>query len=48
VALGFAIGPLVGGGVAATAGVPTALVVVAVLALVLAALVAAGAREPAR
>jgi MFS family permease len=48
VALGFAIGPLVGGAVAATAGVPTALIVVAVLALVLAALVAFGAREPAR
>lgn len=48
VALGFAIGPLVGGGVAATAGVPTALIVVAGLALVLAALVAFGAREPAR
>ncbi|MHB8588851.1 MAG: MFS transporter [Candidatus Dormibacteraceae bacterium] len=48
VALGFAIGPLVGGGVAATAGVPTALIVIAGLALVLAALVAAGAREPTR
>jgi MFS transporter, DHA1 family, multidrug resistance protein len=48
VALGFAIGPLIGGGVAATAGVPAALFVVAVLALALAALIAAGAREPAR
>jgi MFS transporter, DHA1 family, multidrug resistance protein len=48
VALGFAIGPLVGGGVAATAGVPAALLVVAGLALVLAVLVAAGAREPSR
>jgi DHA1 family multidrug resistance protein-like MFS transporter len=48
VALGFAIGPLIGGGVAATAGVPTALIVIAGLALVLAALVAAGAREPTR
>jgi MFS transporter, DHA1 family, multidrug resistance protein len=48
VALGFCIGPLIGGGVAATAGVPAALTVIAVLALVLAALIAAGAREPAR
>jgi MFS family permease len=48
VALGFFIGPLIGGGVAATAGVPAALIVVAGLALVLAALIAAGAREPAR
>jgi MFS family permease len=48
VAMGFAIGPLIGGGVAATAGVPAALIVIAGLALVLAALVAAGAREPAR
>ncbi|HVS50561.1 MAG TPA: MFS transporter [Candidatus Dormibacteraeota bacterium] len=48
VALGFAIGPVIGGGVAATAGVPAALIVVAGLALVLAALIAAGAREPAR
>jgi MFS family permease len=48
VALGFSIGPLIGGGVAATAGVPAALIVIAVLALVLAALVAARAREPVR
>jgi DHA1 family multidrug resistance protein-like MFS transporter len=48
VALGFCIGPLIGGGVAATAGVPAALVVIAGLALALAALVAAGAREPQR
>jgi MFS family permease len=49
VALGFCIGPLVGGGVAAVAGaVPPALLVVAALALVLAILLAAGAREPAR
>jgi DHA1 family multidrug resistance protein-like MFS transporter len=46
VALGFSIGPLIGGGVAATAGVPAALIVIAVLALVLAALIAARAREP--
>jgi MFS family permease len=49
VALGFAIGPLVGGGVAAVAeSVPPALLVIAALALVLAFLVGAGAREPAR
>jgi DHA1 family multidrug resistance protein-like MFS transporter len=48
VALGFSIGPLIGGGVAATAGVPAALIVIGGLALVLAALVAARAREPAR
>lgn len=48
VALGFAIGPLVGGGVAATEGVPAALIVIAGLALVLAALIAVGAREPTR
>jgi DHA1 family multidrug resistance protein-like MFS transporter len=48
VALGFCIGPLIGGGVAATAGVPAALLVIAGLAVVLAVLVAAGAREPAR
>jgi DHA1 family multidrug resistance protein-like MFS transporter len=46
VALGFSIGPLIGGGVAATAGVPYALLVIAVLALVLAVLIAFGAREP--
>jgi MFS transporter, DHA1 family, multidrug resistance protein len=48
VALGFCIGPLIGGGVAATGGVPAALLVIAALALVLAVLVAVGAREPAR
>jgi DHA1 family multidrug resistance protein-like MFS transporter len=48
VALGFCIGPLIGGGVAATAGVPAALIVIGGLALVLATLIAAGAREPAR
>jgi MFS transporter, DHA1 family, multidrug resistance protein len=48
VALGFSIGPAIGGGVAATAGVPAALIVVAVLALALAALIAFGAREPNR
>jgi MFS family permease len=48
VALGFCIGPLIGGGVAATASVELALGVIAALALGLAVLVAAGAREPAR
>jgi DHA1 family multidrug resistance protein-like MFS transporter len=48
VALGFSIGPLIGGGVAATAGVPAALIVIAGLALALAVLLAVGAREPTR
>jgi DHA1 family multidrug resistance protein-like MFS transporter len=48
VALGFAIGPAVGGAVAATAGVPIALIVIAALAIGLAVLVAFGAREPTR
>jgi MFS transporter, DHA1 family, multidrug resistance protein len=48
VALGFFIGPLVGGGVAATAGVPAALLVIAGLAVALAVLIAGGAREPTR
>ncbi|HXJ49080.1 MAG TPA: MFS transporter, partial [Candidatus Acidoferrum sp.] len=48
VALGFSIGPAIGGGVAATAGVPAALMVVSVLALALAALLVFGAREPTR
>jgi MFS family permease len=48
IALGFFFGPLIAGGVAATAGVSTALGVIAVLALGLAALIAIGAREPAR
>ena len=48
VAFGFFLGPLIGGSVAATAGVPVALLVIAVLALVLAGVIAAGAREPAR
>jgi DHA1 family multidrug resistance protein-like MFS transporter len=48
VAFGFFLGPLIGGGVAATAGVPAALFTIAALALVLAAVIAAGAREPAR
>jgi MFS family permease len=48
VALGFAIGPLIGGGVAATANVEVALLVISALALGLAVLIATGAREPAR
>lgn len=48
VALGFFFGPLVAGGVAATAGVPAALAVVAAIALGLAVLLATGTREPAR
>jgi MFS family permease len=48
VAFGFFLGPLIGGGVAATAGVPVALGVCAVLAVALAAVIAVGAREPAR
>jgi len=48
VAFGFFIGPLIAGGVAATSGVSTALGVMAVIALGLCALVAIGAREPAR
>jgi predicted MFS family arabinose efflux permease len=48
VALGFCIGPLIGGGVAATASVEVALLVIVALALGLAVLVAVGAREPAR
>jgi MFS family permease len=49
VALGFAIGPLVAGGVAgATNNVSAALLVTALLALALSALVGFGAREPAR
>jgi MFS family permease len=48
VAIGFAIGPLIAGGVAASASVDTAFGVCAVLCLGLAALIAIGAREPAR
>ena len=46
VAVGFSIGPLIAGGVAATANVETAFGVCAVLGLGLAALVAIGGREP--
>ena len=48
VALGFSIGPAIAGLVAAESGVPAALYVIAALALVLAGLIAAGAREPSR
>jgi DHA1 family multidrug resistance protein-like MFS transporter len=48
VALGFCIGPLIAGGVAATQGVPAAIGVVAVISLGLAVLLAVGTREPAR
>ena len=48
VAFGFFLGPLIGGSVAATAGVPAALLVIAGVAVVLAVLLAVGAREPAR
>lgn len=48
VAFGFCLGPLIGGGVAAGVNVPAALFVSAALAIGLAALIAAGAREPAR
>jgi MFS transporter, DHA1 family, multidrug resistance protein len=48
VAFGFFLGPLIGGSVAASAGVPAALIVIAVLALGLGVLLATGAREPTR
>jgi len=48
VAFGFFLGPLIGGGIAATSGIPIALAVTAGLALVLALLLAVGTREPSR
>ena len=48
VAFGFFLGPLIAGTVAATSNVPAALFVIAALSLVLAGVLAAGAREPAR
>jgi MFS transporter, DHA1 family, multidrug resistance protein len=48
VAFGFFLGPLIAGGVAATAGVSSALGVIAVIPLALAVLLAVGTREPAR
>jgi MFS family permease len=46
IALGFGLGPLIGGIVASVAGVRAGLIVAAALALVLAALVGLRAREP--
>ena len=48
VALGFAIGPLIGGGVAAASGVPAAMAVTAGIGVFLALLLAFGTREPVR
>jgi MFS family permease len=48
VALGFFLGPIIAGTVAATSSVSAALYVIAAIALVLAGLIATGAREPAR
>ena len=48
VAFGFCFGPLIAGGVAATAGVPIALAVAAAVAVGLALLLAFGTREPTR
>ena len=48
VAFGFFLGPLIGGGIAATSSVRNALAVAAALALLLALLVAIGTREPSR
>jgi MFS family permease len=46
ISLGFGLGPLIGGFVASAAGVRAGLLVAATLALILAALVGIGAREP--
>ena len=48
VAMGFFLGPIIAGTVAAESGVPAALFVIAALALVLAGFIARGAREPTR
>ena len=48
VALGFFLGPLIGGSVAATSGIQASLLVTGGLAVLLAILLARGAREPAR
>lgn len=48
IAMGFFLGPLIGGAVAATSGVQVALYVIAGLSVGLGALVLTGAREPAR
>jgi MFS family permease len=46
VAFGFFLGPLIGGGIAATSSVRVALAVTAGLAVVLAVVVLLGTREP--
>ena len=46
VVFGFFLGPVIGGTVAATAGVSTALLFISGLALLLVLLMAVGAREP--
>jgi MFS family permease len=48
VAFGFFLGPLIGGGIAAVSNVRDALAVTAGLAMVLAFVIALGAREPSR
>jgi hypothetical protein len=48
VAIGFSIGPLIAGLVAASANIDAAFGVSAVLSLGLAALIAIGGREPSR
>jgi MFS family permease len=48
VALGFGLGPLLGGTVAGLVNVPAALIVTAAVAAALAVVLAVGAREPAR
>ncbi len=48
IAMGFFLGPLIGGAVAATSGVQVALYVIAGLSVGLGTLVLTGAREPAR
>jgi MFS family permease len=48
VAFGFFLGPLIGGGIAASSNVRDALAVTAGLAMVLAFVIAVGAREPSR
>ena len=47
-ALGFALGPLVGGGVAAAVSVPAAIEVAAGISVILAVVLVAAVREPAR
>lgn len=47
-ALGFAFGPLLGGGIASTIDVPTALEAAALISVILAIVLVAAVREPAR